>query len=409
MRLSWMLSAGAIGISGFVISGATHENLADRVSNANPGTVSISYYQPAPGLGKLLSLACASGVAGCLWMGLKESDKLVVSAGVPKQLSSSSSVSVPAELPATNAQLVQAVQEVSVFERIYSHHKRHLLIPGETGGGKTTLLLGAIDWIWERTKGSAEFFGSTAKASPWMGLEDQITEDGMPRIINLASDTPESIHPLLQRLRWLQRRMVGRQQERSKLESQGQKANFNRIYIILDEWLQTLAIAKKYDRKFDLEKSKEEPKSDTYGELMELIECFVQCGREDEFCLWLFGQDHQVQNAKINTGYTKSFGIIVLGRRGSLHGLEDALTGRSPITTPSRGKELLAQAEALAERSNSAIAYCNIVGHELLTVPYLPDIKRKRIFAATASSKVIEFPSKKSSNHEISDPWADTP
>lgn len=259
-----------------------------------------------------------------------------------------------------------------LFELIYTNHKRHLLLPAETGAGKTTILLGTIDYINTATNGNAEFFGSTAKVSPWLGLENEIADDGLPKIINLSFDRPETILDLIERLKWLVRRGEGRQQRRTECEQQGKEYKPKPIYIMLDEWIRTCAIAQKYDRL---------KKASTFNELIELVEHFLLVGREDEMIVWLFGQDHQVQNNHINTGFRKSFGIVVPGIWGNMMGIEDALLGKSPLVTPDRKKPLFAEAEQLAQQNPSIpIAYCNIDGHNIIALPYLPDIKRKRIF-----------------------------
>lgn len=431
MRPSWLIAAGAIGISGLFVARSTHENLADRVSGEQPGTVELSYYQPAPGLGKLVSLGCAIGVAGCLWKGLEPQSGTVQSSNFqPSNLQPVTynlpvqqhhylpTVSAPVQFdvePEFDSDYVDNVaspqpadqqtakpQAPNIFDRIYNNHKRHIFIPSETGGGKTTLLLGAIEYIHNLTNGTAEFYGSTAKETPWLGLEHQKAKDGQPLILTLDRTVPSTIENVLNRLRWMQKRLKSRQGERTKAEQEGRKVNFNRIYLILDEWLQTLAIAKEYDRVCNLSKDKETPRSDTYNELIALVESFLLLGREDEVCIWLFGQDHQVQNAKINTGLRKNFGFIVPAREGGMLGLEDALTGRSAITTPTKGAEIFKEAEVLVgQNPDTGICYSNIYGHELLIVPYLPDIKRKRIFGETqkeSSSKVVQFPKAVGSN-----------
>jgi hypothetical protein len=435
MRPSWLIAAGAIGISGLFVAGATHENLADRVSGEQPGTVELSYYQPAPGLGKLISLGCAIGVAGCLWKGLEPqaqthqvsnfqpsvpsvfnhlphqqahylSTAPVTEPAAPQQFDYEPDISYDTEPQAVTQKstptTTQQVQAPNIFDRIYNNHKRHIFIPSETGGGKTTLLLGAIEYIHNLTSGTAEFYGSTAKETPWLGLEYQNAQDGQLRVLTLDRTVPSTIEGLINRLRWLQKRLKARQGKRTKAEQEGRKVNFNRVYLVLDEWLQTLAIAKEYDRVCNLSKEKDAPRSDTYNELIALIESFLLLGREDEICIWLFGQDHQVQNAKVNTGLRKNFGFVVPARSGGMLGLEDALTGRSSIATPTKGAEIFKEAEALvAQHPDTGICYSNIYGHELLIVPYLPDIKRKRIFGESpkeGKSKVVPFPKAVGSN-----------
>lgn len=443
MRASWLLSAGAIALSGYVCSSYAHENVAQRVNGDSPGRIAIVYSQRAPGLGKVASLGCAVGVGFCLWKGMQEESVVGVApannqqpvlpvgqqakifappavAPAAHQYSDEPEIEgdevVPVSVPAqaTPVALTPATASTpDIFDRIYNNHKRHIFIPSETGGGKTTLLLGAMEYIWNLTHKNCEFYGSTSKKTAWLGLEQLKAPDGLGHVITLSPEEPDTVQLLIQRLRWLRKKMVARQNERTKLEQQGKKANFRRVYIILDEWLETLSIAKEYDRAYNLTKSKDDSKSDVLGELKSLVNSFVLCGREDEFCIWLFGQDHQVQNASINTGYRKNFGFIVPARVGGMQGLEEALTGRSPITTPAQGQKLFTEAEQLVlANPETGICYSNIFGHELLVVPYLPDIKRKRIFAeaSSAKSKVLQFPKTASGEtyqpqEELDDPW----
>jgi hypothetical protein len=308
----------------------------------------------------------------------------------------------------------QAPIAASLFDRMYSNHKRHLLIPAETGAGKTTLLLGAIEYGHSLFDGQIEFFGSTAKRSPYLGLEDQVAEDGKSRIIFIDPTEPSTIQPLLDRLRWLRKRLGKRGELREAAEKQGKTCNFKRNIIVLDEWNETLEVAKEFDRQYNLSIEKGEPRSDAHGDLLGFINSFARTGREDEMAIWAFAQDHQVQNAGINTGYRKNFAILVPAKYGSMMGLEDALTGRSPIVSSvAKGREILVRAESVAKANPKvAIAYSNIEGHEILAVPYLPDIKRKRIFSATTKNNVTpirrEQAIAQSQPTELDDPWSTT-
>jgi hypothetical protein len=121
---------------------------------------------------------------------------------------------------------------------------------------------------------------------------------------------------------------------------------------------------------------------DYLQELKDHIVSILVLGREDEVAIWLMGQDHQVQNAGINTGLMKNFGILVPARLEAQQAAEDALTGRSPVLPLATGKKVLEELRGVLEASPDAtFAYLNIRGHEVLPVPYLPDIKRDRCFA----------------------------
>ena len=286
--------------------------------------------------------------------------------------------------------------KVNLYDRCWHHRKRHLLIPAETGGGKTTFLLGLIKNFWVRSQQSCEVYGSTAKESPWLGLEADQSADSKPRIINVLVTNPASIEPLIERLRWVLKRLTLRQAQRAKAETSGQPYNPTRILVILDEWNITLAIAKRYDQfltrqiaEARAEKASVSGLKAPYAqqELIALVESILLLGREDEVAVFLFGQDHQVQNAAINTGYQKSFGILVPFRQGAMQAVEQALTGRSPVTPSGIGKATLIKAYAAIEAQPEAtFVYSNLNGHEIIEVPHLPGIKRERVFNGPATT-----------------------
>lgn len=413
LRPSWLLAAASIGMAGFMFVKSSYESTPDRIDRTStPGVDTIYYRQNNPQVGLFGGIAIAAGVTGCLWQATKEEEGEVQQPSGQRQVASPvrevrqierkqkievDSDFTPDQYDEDPEIELEEVQQPSkepekkpqnqskLFDRMLSNRKRHLLIPAETGAGKTTLLLGAIEYFHEQLNGNAEFFLSTAKPSPCLGLEEQKGEDGLPRVINVSIDEPDTILPLIQRLKWLRKRMVARQHQRVQAEQTGGKYNPKRNIIILDEWNVTLAVAHEYDRienSRPIEKGEPKITSHIKNDLIALVEGFLLMGREDEMAVWLFGQDHQVQNASINTGYQKSFGIVVPGMDGSMQGIEQALIGRSPVVPVAKGKVILQEAEQVAaENPEVAIAYCNINGHEVLVSPYLPGIKRKRIFS----------------------------
>ncbi|MBE9178708.1 hypothetical protein IQ268_09060 [Oculatella sp. LEGE 06141] len=421
-RLPWFVAGGSIAVAGFFGARSLHMNIPDAVDKSHPGKIVVEFAQPNPAQGKLLSLVAAGSTAGCLWMGMRgdsaqssETALPVKTAPAIRQSFDEEDLAVPLErvTPARSArsqsiakeQPTASVPEESVlFERLFNHRKRHLLVPAETGAGKTTFLLGAIEYFWHRTGGELEVYGSTVKPSPWLGLEDLKAGDGKPHVLKLTIDAPHQIIKLLERLRWLERKLVAAQQERDRAEQAGQVyVPKVRTLIVLDEWNKTLALAQKFDR-LNSGNSDDEPRLRAEDELIALVETFLLMGREDEFAVWLFGQDHQVQNAKINTGYQKSFGIVVPGRLGSMQGMEQALTGRTAIVGQPRGREILQEAERVAEASpETTIIYSNLHGHEVLEVPHLPGIKQQRLFARQAPSNVVQG---RFNPEPLSDVWA---
>lgn len=311
-----------------------------------------------------------------------------------------------------------ALKKATLFDRVWNHRKRHLIIPAETGAGKTTLLLGLIKYFWEESNKSVEFYGSTVKPSPCLGLEFDIAADGLPRIINLDVTRPVTVETLIRRLRWLQSRLQKRQNQRAEAEAEDKPYQPNRIIIVADEWNSTLALAARFDkllaREFSIAKAEKSeplpPAPYAVDELKSLMESILLMGREDECAEWVFGQDHQVQNCGFNTGYRKSFGVLVPFRKGAMQSLEDALIGRSPVLPFQIGKQVLQQAnDAIAANPNGAFVYSNLNGHEILDVPYLPNIKREKLNGKQQSTAEQSKPESKPAAAEpelsTSDAW----
>ncbi|HEY9909004.1 MAG TPA: hypothetical protein V6D18_15520, partial [Thermosynechococcaceae cyanobacterium] len=347
MKRIWGLSAIVFALSGWAIVSLSHQSVANRVVPGDPGSSVIIFDQPFAGFGKGVGLICLIGTATSLVFATRSetTPRLALPPARPTQrpqrledltrpeeVEYDEDVAIDLddlEAPPSPQNVAGAV---NIFELMYSHRKRHLFIPAETGAGKTTLLLGAIDWGHRQFQGQIEFFGSTAKVSPWLGLEEQPAEDGKPRILTINPDQPETILPLVSRLNWLRRRLRKRGEQRLLCEQQNKPYRPCRNVVVLEEWNETLATALRYDRAFNAARDKETPVSTVYANLVDAVESFARLGREDEMAIWIFAQDHQVQNAAINTGYRKNFGFVVPGRaNGGMAGLEDAFLGKSPI------------------------------------------------------------------------------
>ncbi|MEM9264553.1 MAG: hypothetical protein AAGA46_03420 [Cyanobacteria bacterium P01_F01_bin.13] len=273
-----------------------------------------------------------------------------------------------------------------LFERIFASKRKHMLIPAETGAGKTTLLLGAVDYGLKRNP-VTDFYFSTAKPGPFLGYEDKIAPDGKKHVVLLNMSKSYTVEPLVARLEWVTAQMVKRQNQRMQAEKNGQPYDPSPMIVVLDEWLATLELAdfhtKEMIREWQSVPANERgDKPINYQDtLVSMVNNIAIMGREDNVAVWIFGQDHQVQNAGINTGLQKNFGVVVPFAVGAEQAIEHALVGRSPIPTHAQGKEIYASAIArLKESPNAFLAYSNISGHEILNMPYLPDIKRKQLF-----------------------------
>jgi hypothetical protein len=320
------------------------------------------------------------------------------------------------ESPETVVALVSVPEKPSLFDRVWNHRKRHLLIPAETGAGKTTLLLGLLKYFWEQSGETVEIYASTVKPSPCLGLEFETAPDGLPKVINLNVTDPATVETLIHRLRWLQKRLQKRQNQRAEAEAANKPYTPTRIIIVADEWNSTLGLAARFDkilaREFSIakaEKAEVLPQPPyAVDELKSLMESILLMGREDECAEWVFGQDHQVQNAGFNTGYRKSFGVLVPFRKGATQSLEDALIGRSPVLPFQIGKQILEQANKEIEANpDGAFVYSNLNGHEILEVPYMPNIKREKLNGKQQPATAGQSESATEPTAELSesDPW----
>lgn len=259
-----------------------------------------------------------------------------------------------------------------LFERIRNNKKGHLFIPCETGAGKTTMLLGVLKYL---VNYGWKFSVSTSKLDPWGGLENLTEDDDLSKVIRLSSDPMESdtILSLKKRMEWLM--MLLRQRQIKEQEANNNDEVYNPVpYVfILDEWLETLRIARRYDSK---------NKTRIADDLIDYVNTFISTSRSAKIYIWVIAQDHQVQNACINTGMTKNLGFIVLGRDGYLNSIEGAIVSKTSIVQDGEIKrKLWEDAKKLsAENPKTSIAYSNILGNEILLIPYLEGISKERFF-----------------------------
>lgn len=259
-----------------------------------------------------------------------------------------------------------------LFERVRNHKKGHLFIPCETGAGKTSLMLGLMKYLngygWK-------FSGSTTKLDMWGGLEDMTEDDGQTKVIRLSSDPKEShtILGLQKRFLWLMGLLRSRQQQYQECYEKGQEYNPAPYIFVLDEWLETLRIAKRYDA---LKGSR------IYDELIDYVNTFISTSRDVKIFVWVMAQDHQVQNAHINTGLIKNLGFLVIGQHGLLTSVEGALVSKTAILQNRKiADEIWEEAQKVAtENPSTSIVYSTIFNHEILVSPYLEGIKREKFF-----------------------------
>jgi energy-coupling factor transporter ATP-binding protein EcfA2 len=438
LDLTKLLASGCLAITAGAIAHSSHQPIPNVINNA--GDVEISYEQPYAGIGKLSSLACVVGSGYFLSAALRsqklnsdgvgeasgrevlvspraslvvESDESIrASKDQPEVVDRRSSEFAAIKTPLLahqktgfqeSAQPKQVIEQTAklpnIFDRVFNFRNRMLLIPAATGAGKTTLLLLLIKFFHQKTDGNVEFYGSSSKLSPWMGLEDETAEDGYDRILYVNPAKPETILHLVTRFKWLRDILIARQGQRKQLEAANKPYQPQRVIIVCEEWNSTLAVAEDYDRIC----KNEGLKSDVFGELTGLFNYFLNSGREDEFALWVFAQDHQVQNIHVNTGFRKNLGNLVPFTLGSMETLEDALLGRSPLIVASKAKQLMELCEGIAKKNpNTFYVYSNLFGHEILLVPFDDQIKRHRMFG---KNNVVEMKTKRDMDDLEKDLW----
>lgn len=414
MRLNppWLIAGASILALGGLVAKFSHAQFATPVSEED-GRIVVHWVQPNPGEGKIVSLICLALGIGSIKQGLTEKESKTSTrlsyqeirpAARPSQRKNNFPEGVeplvfdediPVAAIAQSAVGVASPEATpSIYERIKDHTKGHLILAAETGSGKTTFLLGLIQYLHQQYQGNCHFYGSTSKASRWLGLEDQTAEDNQSRVLTLSITQAESILLLINRLRWLQKLMEQRQIQRIEAEKDGKDYNPKPVFVMLDEWMVTLAIAGDYDRNH---------KTDTCEIIKTVASHIAIAGREDRVFLWVFLHDHQVQNSGINLGYQKQFSRIVLGSFDVRESMEEALIGRTSwVRNKDKRRPLWDEAQQLMDKGKH-IAYATLRGDEIFVLPNLPDIKGQRLQPQT-NNNVVRFP-QKNSDYELEDYW----
>lgn len=281
-----LICSACLAVTATAVASSSHQPITNVANNG--GDVRVEYIQPYSGWGKLISLSCVVGSGVMLTLGLKsvtasvnKPSPQVVAAAIPQRQtlgshqveSFNNSVAIQQEEnfstvealvpnPEPTQRTLSTTQPVDrsdeFFHLLYTHKKKHTFFPAETGAGKTTALLGAIDYI-HRVNEEAIFLGSTAKPTAWGGLENLIwEEDKQTCVIDISNDDIESIRKFYERLVCINKLMEARQKQRQQCEKNNLPYSPPPIYIIIDEWLRTLGIAENYDKKAKPRKAKRE-------------------------------------------------------------------------------------------------------------------------------------------------------
>ncbi len=251
--------------------------------------------------------------------------------------------------------------------RAIASYDGHLVGASRTGSGKTTVMLAAIAGICQATNGGADFFCGSGKASVWMGLEQQTAKDGMPRVINVSLSKPESIEPLLQRLRKAVAIQEVRENVRIQKTIKGEKVNPRPLYFVLDEWLIILKVAKKCSKQ-------------AYVELIDLVECLIFKGRQDKCYIWLFAQGHQCGSLHLDKDCRRNLGVIALGGGGNFESVAAAIGDSDLVENVGDRGRLQSEYQSLIADGIERIYYSSIGGHKVSKMDVLPDMETITLF-----------------------------
>ena len=397
-----LIAAAGLTVFGFSNLQSGHELMpvSDSREFESGGDLRIIWQKKDPSTSWLIFLACLSGSTVLLRIALPqiEADKNKPFE-TPAKAKTPSIFAEPAEVKENTVNTVKTENKViytptpetilqaqeiipdadptlEIFEAV-KNHDGHLLIPAITGAGKTTFLLALIEYLHKT--GKVQFCGSDPKNSPFMGLENEPFSDGQPAIIRLSVTQPDSILKLVKRLEHIKSIFEARSNQRLECNEKGIPYNPIPLYVILEEWIVTLAIAESYDPSV-----KESLKAQ-----LNLLSIST---REDKIFFWVFGQDHQVQNCGINKGYQKNYGAIIPARNGNFQAIEDAISGMGKlVSVKAKGEELHNTLAQYASKKHIPVAYSNLGGHRIYELPNLPKQRQKRLFgnAARPSLQVI--------------------
>lgn len=289
------------------------------------------------------------------------------------------------EAPVVQSQPVADSDDLTskVLSDLYRFPKKHLIVVAETGAGKTSLLLGLVKTAYESTAGAVDMYICTVKAGSWMGLEDEKDEQGGDRYVYVDQVTGRGISQVMDNLRYCREKLNARGEARKAAVREGRdKPVFVPIIFIIDEMNTLLETAKRQG---------------TRDYFLAVVNAIANTGREDNVRVWIFGQDYQVQNLGINTGYRGNFGFALLGRidqdketgeeTHAWEKMEAAFIGRSPLYDRS-GTDYWAEAYSLITENKGAAVIWTSLSRRACLMPYLPRIEYERLWGATEPIEV---------------------
>lgn len=276
--------------------------------------------------------------------------------------------------PMVQSAVVEEDLTENILSALYFSPQRHLLCVAETRAGKTSLLLGLMKTAHERSGGQADIYIGTVKKGAFLGLESQVDDRQYPRRIFVDQISGDGLTLLMKTLRHCINKMTARGEEREKAEFNGNPApTYPPIILILDEMNTLVSVADKNGRK---------------SEFLSLVDAIANTGAEDNVRIWIFGQDYQVQNLGINSGYRDNFGIAILGRiyhdeesnqeMFACKKMESAFIGRSSLVD--NGRDYWDNFLVIAKENRGRPVIWTTLNRKCCLMPYMPDIKRTKLW-----------------------------
>lgn len=251
-------------------------------------------------------------------------------------------VKKPFDLTFTDSEF-QKEPEIDFDHLILTHtfstdSSKHMMIVAQSGAGKTTTLARLIHLINSATSGKSEFFVSSVKTEIIFDLDQRKGSDGLPSVIGIFNR--DNITVLYQRIKNVCEILRQRDEFAQDSKKRGETINFSPLFLVMDEWQSSLSLIRNYDSKLA-------------DEIEVMVASIILLGREYNVILWVFSQDHQVQNlgAKVfNSGMKNNLLLCVLGSPTSRKSIKAALSGKFAIVDSEIGSLLLAKANSLMDK-----------------------------------------------------------
>jgi energy-coupling factor transporter ATP-binding protein EcfA2 len=243
-------------------------------------------------------------------------------------------------------------EELIIDHTFSPNSSKHLMVVSQSGSGKTTTLARLIKSIWDHTKGEGEFLISSVKSECIYHFDTIQGLDGLPCVISIFNE--KNIPVLYQRIKNVLTILNSRDEHAYKAKKEGKTLSFSPVFLVMDEWQTTMSIIRSHDTKIA-------------DEIEKMVSQIILLGREYSVILWVFSQNHQVQNLgkTFNSGMQVNLGTFILGSSPSKDSLELALDSKYAIVDGSIGKPLWNEAKRLMDKGNY-VAFTDIQDKQII-------------------------------------------